>query len=105
MPRARRRAYVPPAARVNTRRWRALRDRVVRESPVCSLRYPGCTIVATTADHILPRSTHPELTYERRNLRSSCTKCNMRRGDGNPRRMSDIRKSATQPARALKFFG
>jgi hypothetical protein len=29
----------------------------------------------------------------------------MRRGDGNPRRMSDIRKSASKPARALKFFG
>jgi len=105
MTRPRRRAYVPPAARINTRKWRALRDRVVHEEPVCKLRYPGCTIVSTTADHIIPRAVRPDLTYERRNLRGSCGPCNGRRGDGSPRRLAAIRKSATQPARALKFFG
>jgi 5-methylcytosine-specific restriction endonuclease McrA len=103
--RRKRRAYVPPEARVNTRRWRALRDKVVSEEPLCRLRLPGCTIMSTTADHKWPRKTHPYLTYERKNLRGSCKSCNERRGDGNPRRMSDVHKSAPRPARALRFFG
>lgn len=103
--RRRRRASEHPLARINTRKWRTLRDQVVREEPVCQLRLPGCTIISETADHIKTRKTHPHLTYVRQNLRGSCIPCNRRRGDGNPRRMADIHRRAAQPARALKFFG
>lgn len=99
------RAYVPPAARINTRAWRKFRDQVVREEPTCRLRLPGCTIISQTADHIVPRKVAPHLTLVRSNARGACHRCNMRRGDGSPRRMSDIRRSASKPAAALKFFG
>jgi 5-methylcytosine-specific restriction endonuclease McrA len=97
-----RRAPVHPLARINTRRWRVIRDRVVREEPLCRLRLPGCTIISTTADHIRPRKLYPQLTYERSNLRGACRQCNMRRGDGSPRRMSSI--GSAVPARALSIF-
>lgn len=63
----------------STRAWRALRDRVVVEEPECRLRLPGCTFASTTADHIKPYKTHPELVFDRDNLRGACEPCNKRR--------------------------
>lgn len=63
-----------------SRRWRALRDQVVAEEPICQLRLPGCTGISTTADHIKTFRTHPELALERSNLRGSCQPCNRARG-------------------------
>lgn len=61
----------------NTYAWRKLRDRVVREEPVCRLRLPVvCTTLSTTADHIKPVATYPELALERTNLRGACRACN-----------------------------
>lgn len=66
----------------STRAWRALRDRVVREEPTCTLRLPGCTHATTTADHIVPVIDRPDLAMVRTNLRGSCTACNLARGRG-----------------------
>lgn len=64
-----------------TRAGRKLRDRVVREEPTCRLALPGiCTTVSTTADHIKPWSTHPELGMVRSNLRGVCDPCNRAKG-------------------------
>lgn len=64
-----------------TRAGRKLRDQVVREEPTCRLALPGiCTTVSTTADHIKPFSTHPELGMIRSNLRGACGPCNRARG-------------------------
>jgi 5-methylcytosine-specific restriction endonuclease McrA len=60
-----------------TRAWRKLRDRVVREEPTCRLRFTGiCTTVSTTADHITPVSERPELALVRSNCRGACRPCN-----------------------------
>lgn len=62
-----------------TRAWRKLRDRVVREEPVCQLQLPGCLGASQTADHVRPVVTHPELALVRANLRGACHPCNMAR--------------------------
>jgi 5-methylcytosine-specific restriction endonuclease McrA len=69
-----------PADPRKTRQWVKLRDQVVLEEPECRLRLPGCTITSTTADHIQPFKTHPELGLERSNLRGACQPCNKKRG-------------------------
>lgn len=65
-----------------TRAWRKLRDRVVREEPLCWLRFPGiCTSVATTADHVIPYAQRPDLAMVRSNLRGACRPCNRARSN------------------------
>lgn len=46
----------------------------------CWLQLPGCTVVATTGDHVIPRSVQPELQYDVDNGRPACLSCNQRRG-------------------------
>jgi 5-methylcytosine-specific restriction endonuclease McrA len=63
--------------RYNTARWQRLREAVIaRDGGVCQIQGPGCTVVATTCDHIHPVSTHPHLFWEPGNLRGACRKCN-----------------------------
>jgi hypothetical protein len=52
----------------------------VRDGGRCRLRLPGCTVIGTTADHIIPRSRGGRTTLE--NLRATCGQCNSTRGDG-----------------------
>jgi 5-methylcytosine-specific restriction protein A len=73
-------------ARQSAARLAAYRDPVyqrnrkilLRDHPPCSLRYPGCTGIADTIDHIVA----PRLggSNEMGNLRPACRKCNERRG-------------------------
>jgi 5-methylcytosine-specific restriction endonuclease McrA len=67
--------------RINTRAWRVLRNRVIREEPTCRLHLEGCSGLSETADHIIPRSQAPELTMLRSNLRGVCHACNRKRSD------------------------
>jgi 5-methylcytosine-specific restriction endonuclease McrA len=61
----------------HTRAWRKLRDQVVEQEPTCQLRFRGiCTSTSTTAAHVKPVTTHPELALERTNLVGACTACN-----------------------------
>jgi 5-methylcytosine-specific restriction endonuclease McrA len=65
----------------STTAWRRLRALVLdRDEHTCQVRLPGCTGVATHADHITPKSRggtdHPG------NLRGSCRSCNLHRGTG-----------------------
>lgn len=46
---------------------------------MCALRLPGCTVVATTGDHILTQHERPDLRYVVANGRPSCTSCNQTR--------------------------
>jgi 5-methylcytosine-specific restriction endonuclease McrA len=60
-----------------TRAWTRLRDQVIGEEPTCRLRFPTiCTTISTTADHIIPVSSRPELALERTNCRGACRPCN-----------------------------
>jgi 5-methylcytosine-specific restriction endonuclease McrA len=60
--------------------WAAMSRAVIeRDGGVCQLQLPGCTHVATTADHIVPRSKGGTAAME--NLRAACRPCNSRRGN------------------------
>jgi HNH endonuclease len=80
-------------------RWKPLV--IERDGARCRLRHPGCTIVATTADHIIPRSQGGRTTLE--NLRASCCHCNSARGDG--RNSEATRSSVTSVTRAAGQTG
>lgn len=88
---------------LNHRRWRRLRDQVVREEPVCRLRLPGCTIISTTGDHIMPVKYRPDLKFERGNVQGACTSCNHKKGAKSPRQVAEIRRHRPR-AKALGFF-
>lgn len=47
----------------------------------CWLGLPGCTVVATTGDHVIPRSVRPDLKFVVANGRPACLSCNRRRRD------------------------
>lgn len=95
-----------PPGQLTSRAWRRLRDQVVREEPVCRLRYPGCTIRSVTGDHIIPVKYRPDLKLVRSNVRGACTSCNQLRGSGSPRRMAVIRRQQQHQSLppALEFF-
>lgn len=52
---------------------------LARYGTVCHLRGPRCTYVATTGDHIIPRSVRLDLQYDVDNGRPACASCNFRR--------------------------
>lgn len=49
------------------------------EPPRCWLQLDGCTGVATTGDHLVPRKDRPELAYVVQNGRPACLSCNSKR--------------------------
>ncbi|NGZ99410.1 HNH endonuclease [Nocardioides sp. W3-2-3] len=85
-----------------TRQWVKLRDQVVAEEPECRLRLPGCTITSTTADHIQPFKTHPQLALVRSNLRGACETCNKKRGTKADEQAADRPRQAPARARHLR---
>jgi 5-methylcytosine-specific restriction endonuclease McrA len=58
------------------------REVLARGGLVCTLSLPGCTTVATTGDHIVPRSVDPSREYDVTNGRPACLHCNSSRNDG-----------------------
>jgi 5-methylcytosine-specific restriction endonuclease McrA len=74
-------------------RWRKIRARVLeRDGYQCCLRLPGCTIVATSADHIVALEDGG-LWYAETNLRASCENCNKSRAARRRKRARTIRPS------------
>lgn len=73
-----------------TRAWVKLRDRVVREEPVCWLQLPGCTGVSQTADHVLTVKARPDLALERSNLHGACHHCNNKRKGKTIAQLADL---------------
>jgi 5-methylcytosine-specific restriction endonuclease McrA len=49
------------------------------EPASCWLELPGCTGLATTADHLIPRQDRPDLAYVLENGRPACLPCNSKR--------------------------
>jgi 5-methylcytosine-specific restriction endonuclease McrA len=63
--------------RYSTARWQRLRKAVLaRDGGICTIQGPRCTGIATTVDHLLPSSAHPQLFWDPDNLRASCRACN-----------------------------
>lgn len=46
----------------------------------CYLQLDGCTKLATTGDHIIPRQDRPDLQFVVSNGRPACSSCNSKRG-------------------------
>jgi 5-methylcytosine-specific restriction endonuclease McrA len=49
---------------------------LARDGYYCQIGGPRCKVAASTIDHVLPSSTHPELFWEPSNLRAACRPCN-----------------------------
>lgn len=62
------------------RPWRRLVAVVIREEPICWLRFKGCTIASSTGDHVIPVKIAPHLALTRSNIRGACAHCNYTRG-------------------------
>jgi 5-methylcytosine-specific restriction endonuclease McrA len=95
---------------LGSRRWRNLVAQVVKEEPMCRLQIPGvCTRWSQTANHRLPRSRYPHLTFVRSNLEGACCACNMALGNRSLQRVRAEKAAALrhrrQPPAALEFFG
>ena len=63
-------------------KWWNLRKQYLMYFPYCA----KCKLLGTEIHHIQPRSTHPQLTYDWRNLMTLCSQChknihNMGNGD------------------------
>ena len=60
--------------------WKTIRRRVLtRDQHHCQIGLPGCTIDATTVDHITPIAFGGEW-YDMANLRAACQHCNSNLG-------------------------
>ncbi len=53
---------------------------LARYGRVCALGLRGCTVLATTGDHVEPFSERPDLAYDIENGRPACLHCNSSRG-------------------------
>jgi hypothetical protein len=54
--------------------WAVVSRRIIARDGICMLRLDGCTLKATTADHIVPRSEGGDDSDA--NLQGSCLHCN-----------------------------
>jgi hypothetical protein len=78
--------------RMHTATWKALRLLVLdRDRWTCQVQDPGCTVVATQVDHIVPR-VEGGAFWDPSNLRGSCPRCNLGRGG----RLGNQRKGAAE---------
>lgn len=70
----------------------------------CWLQLPGCTVYATTADHLLTRKERPDLAYDVRNGRPACLHCNSARHDTPLSQLDQIGGRARVTLDASHFF-
>jgi 5-methylcytosine-specific restriction endonuclease McrA len=68
-----------PDQRYTGTNWRKMRARVIREEPICQLRFPGCTGRSVQVDHIVSANDRPDLFLVRSNLRGLCAACHFKR--------------------------
>jgi 5-methylcytosine-specific restriction endonuclease McrA len=71
------RARGSSTARGYTSKWRRMSERIRKARPLCEIRLPGCTFLATATDHIVPLEDGGANTWA--NARPACTSCNNRR--------------------------
>jgi 5-methylcytosine-specific restriction protein A len=59
-----------------TKQWRLLRERVLREEPLCRYcKEMGLIQASEHVDHIKPVRTHRQLAFNRSNLQGLCAHC------------------------------
>jgi len=77
-----------------TKAWRTARiATLVRDGYRCQINGPGCTHVATEADHIVETSIGGAV-YDLGNLRAACKPCNSSRGASHGNRIREPRTEA-----------
>lgn len=69
--------------RGSTRQSRRERALVLEMWPMCYLRFPGCTIIATEDDHLIPVSQGG--TDDLTNRRGACHSCHRRKSQSESR--------------------
>lgn len=90
-----------------SRKWTKTTAEFVARNPVCWLRFPRCTIRATTIDHYHARKHRPDLADKPFNWRPACRYCNHARGATPPHLIEALRaklEAAARKPRALGFF-
>jgi 5-methylcytosine-specific restriction enzyme A len=81
------------------RDWRRLTALILaRDQHTCQIRGPRCTRIATTVDHITPR-TEGGAMWDPANLRAACKRCNSAGGAAitNARRRAFTYRIPTPP--------
>jgi len=69
-----------PGWKGSSRAWRVVRAAVLaRDAYRCQIQGPHCTQIATTADHLVPKSQGGRDMMT--NLRAACQPCNSHRSD------------------------
>lgn len=70
-----------PGRPYSHRRWRErVRPRILeRDGHVCRIGLAGCTVIATSVDHIVELDAGGA-SFDERNLRAACHSCNSKRG-------------------------
>ena len=81
---------------------RAKRAVIRRDGGRCQLRLLGCTVLATSADHLVPRARGG--TADPGNLRAACGHCNSARGDGHAD-VQPVQSSVTRVTRGTGEAG
>lgn len=115
-PTSRRRSHQSPAvygsrlinSRGGSRKWSEIVKDFVARYQVCWIRFPKCTIRATTIDHYHPMKTHPHLTDIPSNWRPACQYCNRARRATPVHKLPELRARLEAEYRgqpkALGFF-
>jgi 5-methylcytosine-specific restriction endonuclease McrA len=84
VPKARTLSYTNPEYKRN-------RLLAIKREPLCHWRMPGCTLMSTTADHLIPVSRGGG--HELENLVGACSSCNQSRGGAEGRATMKRRRS------------
>jgi 5-methylcytosine-specific restriction endonuclease McrA len=72
-------------------KYRRIAKSVVGKGKPCYWGYPGCTGIATQADHLIPVSKDPSRAKDRSLMVPSCAHCNQSKGNrATPRVQRDV---------------
>jgi len=72
-------------------KYRRIAKAVVGKGKPCYWGYPGCTGIATQADHLIPVSKDPSRAKDRSVMVPSCAHCNQSKGNrATPRAQRDV---------------
>jgi len=78
-------------------KYRRIAKSVVGKGKPCYWGYPGCTGIATQADHLIPVSKDPSRAKDRSVMVPSCAHCNQSKGNrATPRVQRDVAWTASR---------
>lgn len=97
------------SARGGSHRWTQTTRQYVAVHQVCWLRFPRCTIRATSIDHYIPQKYRPDLAEDPNNFRPACLYCQRARRATPPHLIPALRvkleAAATRQQRSRRALG